>query len=287
VPTAEKIKLIALDIDGTLLNSRAEVSRENAEAIGAAAARGAEIMIVTGRRFDFARPVVEELPCELHLIVNNGALIKSKSGETHYRQLLPEATALRVLEAAAEFREHAAVQFDRPREMQIVMERADWDHPIRGRYLRKNREYIGEIAPLTACLNGEDPIQVMLTGTCAEMRAAMELLAALPFAGEFTLALTEYPARDFSILDVLRVGVTKGTALAEWIGRRGVRREEVMAIGDNWNDREMLELAGVPVVMGNSAPEMQRLGWTVTGTADEHGVAQAIRRYALGAERAR
>jgi hydroxymethylpyrimidine pyrophosphatase-like HAD family hydrolase len=77
-------------------------------------------------------------------------------------------------------------------------------------------------------------------------------LQALPFTSDFTLSLTEYEDRDLSILDVMRRGVTKGFALAEWAQRRGIRREEIMAIGDNWNDREMLEYAGFPVVMGNS-----------------------------------
>jgi hypothetical protein len=80
---------------------------------------------------------------------------------------------------------------------------------------------------------------------------------------------------------VIRKGCSKGAALAEWAQRRGIRREEVMAIGDNWNDREMLEYAGVAVVMGNSVPELKSLGWPVTLTNDEGGLAEAIRTYAL------
>ena len=113
------------------------------------------------------------------------------------------------------------------------------------------------------------------------IRDVKRALGELPFSGEFTLALTEYPERDLSILDVMRRGVTKGFALAEWAQRRGIAREEVMAIGDNWNDREMLEFAGFPVVMGNSVPELKSLGWTVTLSNDENGVAEAIRTYAL------
>jgi hypothetical protein len=84
------------------------------------------------------------------------------------------------------------------------------------------------------------------------------------------------------MLDVIRKGCSKGASLAEWTQRRGIKREEVMAIGDNWNDREMLEYAGVPVVMGNSVPELKKLGWPVTLSNDEGGVAEAIRVYALG-----
>src|SRR5579862_2016513 len=103
------IKLVAMDIDGTLLDSHAQVSEKNARAIAEAAARGVEIVLVTGRRFDFARPIADALPCDLHLIVSNGALTKSKSGITDLRHLLPAATARQVLEATEEFRSGAAV----------------------------------------------------------------------------------------------------------------------------------------------------------------------------------
>ncbi len=282
------IKLIAMDIDGTLLDSTTQLPAENLSAIAEAAERGIEILLVTGRRFDFARAVSDLLPCELHLIVNNGALIKSKTGETHQRRLLASAVARRVVEALPQFRAEAAVVFDRPGEKQVFLERIDWEDPQRGRYFRRNRPHIGEIAPLTDCFNGEDPIQVGFVGRCEPIRAAKSALQGLPFTSDFTMSLTEYEGRDLSILDVMQQGVTKGFALAEWAQRRGIRREEVMAIGDNWNDREMLEYAGFPVIMGNAVPELKSLGWTVTLSNDENGVAEAIRTYALdGAARIR
>lgn len=282
------IKLIAMDIDGTLLDSNAQLPPENVAAIAEAAERGIEILLVTGRRFDFARSISDALPCEIHLIVSNGSLIKSRSGETHHRLLLPCATARRVIEAVPQFRAEASVVFDRPGEIQVFLERIDFDDPRRGPYLRRNHSHIGEICPLTDCFNGEDPVQVGFVGGLEEIRAVQNLLLELPFSTEFSLSITEYPERDLSILDVLRRGVSKGFALSEWAQRRGIRRQEVMAIGDNWNDREMLEFAGFPVLMGNSVPELKSLGWTVTLSNDENGVAEAIRTYALnGATRTR
>jgi Cof subfamily protein (haloacid dehalogenase superfamily) len=276
------IKLVAMDIDGTLLDSHAQVPEKNARAIAEAAARGVEIVLVTGRRFDFARPIADALPCDLHLIVSNGALIKSKSGDTHQQLLLPSHTARQVIESTGAFRANAAVIFDRPMERQVILEKVEWDDPLRGGYFRRNRAYIAEVSPLVDCLNGEDPIQVMFTGGCQPIRKAMRELAALPIAADFTLALTEYEQRDFSILDVLRPGVTKGVALKEWARRRGIAREEIMALGDNWNDREMLEFAGLPVVMANSVAELKSLGWAETSSNDECGVAEAINTYVLG-----
>ena len=80
------VKLLAMDIDGTLLDSQWRIPEANRRAVMEAAERGIEVVLVTGRRFDFARPVAEQLDCELLLIVNNGALIKSLDGETHLRQ---------------------------------------------------------------------------------------------------------------------------------------------------------------------------------------------------------
>lgn len=275
------IRLIAMDIDGTLLDSRHELPAANREAIAEAAGRGIEIMLVTGRRFDFARPIAEHLPCELTLVINNGALIKSKSGETHLRHLLPRALAREVLGATADFRSGTAIVFDRMREGQVVFERIDWNDPVSSGYYERNREFIAECVPLENSLD-EDPIQVMFVGSVSRMRAAHLLLKSMERASDFSLALTEYEGRDMSILDVIQHGCSKGTALAEWARRRGIRREEIMAIGDNWNDRDMLEFAGLPVLMGNSAAELKSLGWAVTLSNDEAGVAAAIRTHALG-----
>lgn len=275
------IRLIAMDIDGTLLDSRHELPAANREAIAEAHARGIEIMLVTGRRFDFAKLISEQLPCELTLVVNNGALIKSKAGETHLRHLLPRALAREVLAATTDFRSGAAVVFDRVRERQLIFERVDWTDPVSGGYYQRNREFIAECVPLENSLD-EDPIQVMFVGSVARMRAAHWALKSMPRVNDFSTALTEYEQRNLSILDVIERGCSKGAALAEWARRRGIRREEVMAIGDNWNDRDMLEFAGLPVLMGNSAAELKALGWTVTLSNDEAGVAAAIRAHAFG-----
>ena len=163
----------------------------------------------------------------------------------------------------------------------MIFERVDWEGPFVGPYLRRHRAQVAVIAPLTDCLDEEDPVEVLFLGECEKIRRAMRLLEALPAAQDYALALTEYEHRNLSMLDVLRPGVNKGVALAEWAQKRGIPRDEVMAIGDNWNDREMLEYAGLPIVMGNSVQELKSLGWSVTLSNDESGVAAAIREHVL------
>jgi Cof subfamily protein (haloacid dehalogenase superfamily) len=274
------IRIIALDIDGTLLNSRWEVSPANRAAIAEAANRGIEVALVTGRRYDFALSVVEQIDSPLTMIVNNGALIRTSDGKTHLRHLLPKETARRVLEATEPWRGSAAVVFDRLMANQVMLEVIDWADPIRGSYYLRNRKFLGEASPLESCLD-EDPIQVMFTGQVEPIRRAEEALRTASFRGDFSLAVTVYEDKDFSMIDVIHPAVSKGAALAEWAGVRRVARQQILAIGDNHNDLEMLSFAGVPVVMGNGVAELKTQGWHVTRSNDEDGVAAAIQRFAL------
>jgi hydroxymethylpyrimidine pyrophosphatase-like HAD family hydrolase len=214
------------------------------------------------------------------MIVSNGALIRTHDGETHVRHLLPRATAERVLQATLPWRDGAGVVFDRPRAGQIVLEVIDTDEPIRSAYYARNKDYITRANPLESCLI-EDPIQVMFSGKVQPMRDAEAALRSAPFAADFGVAVTVYESRDFSMIDVINPVCSKGSALAEWASLRGLTRGEVMAIGDNHNDLEMLSFAGIPVVMGNSVPELKNFGWHETGTNDQNGVARAIEQFAL------
>src|SRR6202040_4231106 len=116
------VRLIALDIDGTLLDSRKQISEAKRAAIAHAPKRGIEVALVTGRRYDFALPVAQKIDSPLTMIVNNGALIRSKEGRTHLRHLLPRATAEKALEITKPWRECAAVVFDRPSAEQLMLE---------------------------------------------------------------------------------------------------------------------------------------------------------------------
>ena len=178
------------------------------------------------------------------------------------------------------WREGAAVIFDRPKQNQLMLERLDPDDSLRYAYYSRNKEFIGFANPLETCLT-EEPIQVMLSDKVAPMRDAERALRSASFAKEFALAVTMYEHRDFAMIDVLNPVCSKGSSLKEWAALRGFTREEVMAIGDNHNDLEMLTFAGIPVVMGNSVPQLKAFGWHETSTNDENGVAHAIEQFAL------
>ena len=275
------VRLIAIDIDGTLLDSSGRLPDANRRAIHAAVTRGVEVVLATGRTFHHARPIAAKLGAALTLIVSNGALVKTSEGGTLATRLIPRHLARDLIVATRPVRGGAAIIFDRPDAGQYVYERIDWSHPQRRWYYERNHVYMTKTSPLETALD-EEPVQVAFTGGVGEMRVLADHVRDLPCARHLTLTLTEYEDRDFSLFDVTAHGCSKGTTLADWAARREVRPAEVMAVGDNLNDRDMLEFAGHPVVMGNAVPELKRLGWPSTAGHDENGLAQAIEERVLG-----
>ncbi len=269
------LRLIAIDIDGTLLDPQFQVSAANLAAIRRAHEAGVEIVLVTGRRHTFAMPVAEVLGFDLWLISSNGAITKSSRGDLFHRDLLPAAAAKKLIAHMDAFRGHAVLTFDRESKGALVIERADQLNASIARWMEKNAAYIQRVVPLEAALV-TDPIQLMFSGTIARMAQAQQHLAAAAMGNEITVLKTEYAARDLCIVDILNAGCSKGHALERWARLRGYHRHQVMAIGDNHNDIEMLAFAGLPVIMGNACDELKQNGWTVTLPNDQSGVAAAV-----------
>ncbi|MGH9785420.1 MAG: HAD-IIB family hydrolase [Terriglobia bacterium] len=312
-----RIRMIAVDLDGTLLNSRKRVSADDADALRQAAARGVEIVPVTGRNYSTALPMVADLLTSGPLIASNGAIIRSKTGETFQRGLLPVSVAAAVLRATREFRAYTVLTFDQPGHGQFRIETSKngdghAGSPLDGVAASPWVERYSASVRFTESLEREldgDPLEIMFAGPVALMRELAERLSTLATerndmdmsfrrhggilvkkgnsqeaeqAMRFRLLRTEYPERDFAIMDVIHPDCSKGRAVEAWSRLRGIPRDEIMAIGDNYNDLDMLRFAGVPVVMGNSEEALKQEGWPVTLDCDSGGVARAVERYVLG-----
>ncbi|MSO29321.1 MAG: HAD family phosphatase [Acidobacteria bacterium] len=274
------IRLIGIDVDGTLLDSQGLMPAANRDAIHEAVAAGIHVALVTGRSYPFARPVADPLPPTITLIVSSGAVERAMDGSTLARRLLDRDVARTVLDATRPYRDAVALIFDRDAERQFMYESMDWEHPGRRNYWSRNRSLLTHASPLEDALI-EDPIQVMFSGGADAMRVLSDTLRRQ--AGDaFAVSLTEYVHRDFSLVDITAPTATKGRALTWRAEQLGLRREEVMAVGDNFNDLEMLESAGLPIVMANAVDGLKDRGWHMTGHQDEAGLAEAIRRFALG-----
>jgi Cof subfamily protein (haloacid dehalogenase superfamily) len=274
------IRLVALDLDGTMLDGNSTVSPANRQAIEQAAARGVHIAVVTGRRYQSAQKILEQLPCPVTLISSNGAMIVSQAGEILHRDFLPRALALRVLEITREFRPHAVAIFEIPGRGQIVMQdNAVVEGPL-GWYQTHSPGLLVQVPDLEAYL-ATDPIQLMFGGPPDRVGPIEPFLLAQFNPPAFHLTWTKYLGRNLSILDVMNRGCTKGRALEYWASNLGIPACDVMAIGDNFNDLEMLAFAGVPVVMANSTPGLLRDGWYETRSNEQDGVAAALDRFVL------
>ena len=292
-----QVKMIAIDLDGTLLGADGKVGPRNVAALLAAEEAGISVVIATGRRHTYALKVLRELSLkpDTLLVSSNGAVVRTFDSNLIERAHMDTETATWLCGHLGEFRNALVITFDKvgpdgeDERGALVVEELEDLHSSIGRWMTANEPYIAHIRPIEDSLNGELPIQMMLCGTVERMRRAEALMLEhewVAAVGEtratarIALNRTEYPARDLSIVDILPAGCSKGSALLRIAAARRIAADEIMAIGDNWNDLSMLEIAGFPVLMGNAPEDLQQMaaarGWHVAPPHHEDGVADAI-----------
>jgi hypothetical protein len=279
------VRLVAIDIDGTLLPTFSQtISRRNAEALRAAQQAGITVAIATGRRTAYTEPLLVGLGlrADMPLITSNGAVTRTLGGEPLDRSHLRAEVARGLCSVLRPFGT-LVFTFDMVGRGELILEDFEQAHQRIALWVEANRDAIEVVQPLEKALDdGNDPIQGMVTGGLDRMRLAEKALKASPWSSSCESVRTEYPARDLSIVDLLPPGVSKGWALERLAQRLGIDRKETMAIGDNWNDVNMLEWAGQAVLMGNAAQDLRTMaktnGWKQAPPNDEDGVAVTLER---------
>ncbi|HYN85605.1 MAG TPA: HAD-IIB family hydrolase [Pyrinomonadaceae bacterium] len=285
-----QIRLIALDLDGTLLDPHGRVSERNRRALAGARARGVRVALVTGRRFRDARPLALELGLDdVPVIAHNGALTKhARTLETVAALLLERGAARDVVRLGRARGADPLVSDEHEGQGVLLYETIDesnlslvnyvaWARRIHGEGADESVRRVGALADYL----DHDPVHVGFSGTCAAVRSLSDEVAR-EMGGRVKQFLTLYPRRDFGLLDVVNPLASKGAGLAAVAAEYGLAREEVMAVGDNLNDLEMLEYAGTGVVMANAEPPLRaRPEFHQTAANDEDGVALAIERFVL------
>src|ERR1043165_924551 len=284
------IRLLALDLDGTLLNPRGRISQPNLNAIEKARAAGVRIALVTGRRFRDSRPVALELGLDIPLISHNGALTKHAATLQTVAVLpLPLDAARKALRVGREAGADALLSDDHEGLGVLVYDHLRGENTAAHKYVSWARRIHGEdeganavrqVASLEDYLDHE-PIHLAFSGTCNEMDQLEETLKS-ELGSSVKILGTKYAEQDFTLLDILNPAASKGAGVAAAATELGVDREEIMAIGDNYNDLEMLLFAGVGVVMANAPPTLRELGGLhPTASNREDGVALAIEQFIL------
>jgi len=285
------IKLLALDLDGTTLNSLGRVPDANREAIRAAEEAGVLVTIATGRRFRDAQPVGIDMGLNAPLITHNGGLLKfAESEETVHCSLLSTETSLEVVRVGKAFGGDALVSTDPHGLGTLLYDRISDDNIPLKKYLRWSeslhgidigRSGVAHVELLEDTIADHEIVHISFSGNCESMRE-LERTLNDEFGINITLLATIYPELDFTLLDILPPDASKGHGVARLAELNGLTAENVMCIGDNFNDLEMLEYAGTAVVMGNADAKLREVpDFYTTLTNDESGVAAAIERFIL------
>jgi len=244
----KQYRLLALDLDGTLLNDRSEVSETNAEWIRHAVEAGVLVCASTGRGFQGALPIVEKLGLDSPMITVNGGEIWNKPHELHRRTTLDAGKVIRLHEVAAN---HPDVWFWAYSTEGLFNKEMWTDEPASKEWL-KFGYYTEDVAQLKDILT--------------EISAwdGLEITNSSPFN-----------------IEVNPQGVSKATGLMELCRLKGFEMSEVVSVGDSLNDIAAIRASGLGVAMGNAQDEVKLAANAITGTNQEDGVAQVIRQYVL------
>jgi 5-amino-6-(5-phospho-D-ribitylamino)uracil phosphatase len=284
------IKLLALDLDGTLLNSRGRIPEANKIAIRRAEENGVLVTIATGRRFRDAQPVGLELELNAPMLTHNGALIKyAQDLKTVAFSLVSKETVAEILRVGKAYGGDALVSTDPHGKGTLLYDRVSDDNIPLQRYIRWSTTLHGDeaeksvrhVTDLKHEVDSREVIHVSFSGGCAAMGDLARTLEE-ELGDTVTLLTTVYTKLDFTLIDILPPDASKGTGVEKLAAINGLAREDVMVMGDNFNDLEMLEFAGTPVVMGNADPKLlEREEFYTTLSNDENGVAAAIDRFII------
>lgn len=276
-----KIKLVALDIDGTLLDSQGELPVENADAIEEVLERGVKVILVTGRRSGTAMKVASSLNLSFPMIVHNGALIRVPHNSHRIRaQFIQPEIAFEILSGTEQYRDYVVLHRDKNESGQQVVHPSCRQNALMQRYLAHSPDGVLEIQSLTDVLD-EDLIQVMFGGHLPVVQEIEQYLVLSGLISRVNMTKTYYPERGLGIIDLLDKGCSKGAALKYLANYYGLTPREILAIGDNHNDLEMLEFSGIGVIMGNCVRDLKDKGFYETASNNENGVALALRQFVV------
>jgi len=284
------IRLLALDLDGTLLNARGEISQRNLDALQKARDLEVRIAVVTGRRFRDCRPIALQLGLDVPVISHNGALTKhAQTLETVAVLPLPQTAAHHAMQIGKEFGADALVSDDHEGLGVLVYDHLSGDNTAVHQYIKWSRRVHGEeegaksvqqVSSLEEYLD-HDPIHVSFSGGCEQMKQLEQLLQS-ELRTTVKIFSTIYAEKDFTLIDIVNSSASKGAGVAAAAAEVGIQQDEIMAIGDNYNDLEMLLFAGTGVVMANAPLSLREIqGLHPTASNVEDGVALAIEAFIL------
>jgi hypothetical protein len=277
------IRLLALDVDGTLAHRGDEILPATREALQRARSAGIEVAIATGRRYRTTRRVIENLGFDVASVSLGGTLVKEADGTTLHRRTLAPQELVDVLTLYREAGQAAIGQRDGHDDggADFVLDGALPWNGWTSRYAEANREYCEWHRDLAAEGGRDDVIELCGFGPEAEL-ASLEARVQELHPGRFETVLLPMPesssTRGGFFLEVRPAGACKWSGLSVLLEDRGLVPQAVCAVGDERNDLSMVAGAGLGVAMGNAHPELSEAADWVTGRHDEDGLVAVVER---------
>lgn len=279
--SGNRFRILALDVDGTVLDSRGTLRPRTIEAVARAVEAGITPVLCTGRRYRRAFPIARQLGIGSPLVCNSGALVKETEGHrTLWRADLSREVLDEVFALFEAFDELAVSFTDRPLdELDFLVDRSPTGRPLFDDYVDQNRAH-AEVAPGWAARVDLSHYHLCAIGDRPAMEAfEREILGRIP--GEVQTFVQRSPRYAGTMCEVLRHDASKWTALLHLADLWGVEPSEICAVGDDANDLPMLLGAGLGVAMGHAHARILEAADHVTGSDDEDGVAMLIEEWLL------
>ena len=258
-----EIKLIASDMDDTLLNSKCQISKRNAAAIKAALAAGKIFLFATGRMYVSVKPFAERLGLDVPLVTYNGALVKgSLSGKVFYEHKMKLSTANEVLEYCREKGYYLQLYVGD----NILIHTENACSRMYSKISGIQTTAIGDAVYHT----DEAPYKILLMTKVEEFQEVWQ-----DFAQRFQGKLDVTSSKD-NFLELMEPGINKWEAVKSVAASYGITPAEIMCIGDSNNDVKMIANAGIGVAVGNAKDSVKDHAKIVTASNDNDGVALVI-----------
>jgi len=269
------LHLIVTDLDGTLLNSAHEVPPLTRAAIEAAQAQGVAFTVATGKTFPSTTWLIDQFGITLPVICANGTLIHAPDGTVLHEDPSPRELALEAVSVALEY--------GMPPVVYVGLGRLSSVGDANVEEVVAHHDPAPDIAPdiLEALSSAYKPYKLILMNQDPAQVERFQRLLESRFAGRALVLRSGLT----SVVEVLPLGVTKGTALTRLLADLGIAAEHVITFGDNCNDLDMIRLAGVGVAMGHAPGELRAAADYVTTTNDEDGVGLALHKFVLCGQR--
>lgn len=286
-------KLIAIDIDGTLLNSYGEVTEKNKQAIQKALDKNIEVVLASGRMPKAILPIASEINANKYLISGNGATIYDiQNDEIIYNNYMPKKKVLEIIDIC----EKNSMFYNIYTNTSVLTKSLNYNVLYYYNENKKNPEdkkikinVINDLKEYIENYDGEDFLKFTICDNDSVVfkRIINKLKTIRDIdvleVSHMSRKIIKYGTEEFEIsyfyTEVSNKNVNKWTAIERLIESLNICKEEVMAIGDNINDKEMIENAGIGVITGNSSPVMKKIADEVVASNDESGVAEAIEKY--------